>query len=147
MPPVPLPRRMFGGARTKYIKPLRVGEDVKRVSKIADVQIKTGRTGTLVICTVDNDFFGEDGLAMTEQWDIVYRDNPPPNAPAGNSGKTNPAPSDHEWIETVAPNPVILFRYSAIPFHGHLIHSARTYVTQVLGYPGLTAHGPPTATI
>src|SRR3546814_15759700 len=63
MPPVPLPRRMFGGARTKYITPLRVGEDVKRVSKLADVQIKTGRTGTLVICTVDNDFFGEEGHA------------------------------------------------------------------------------------
>ncbi len=146
MPPVPLPRRMFGGARTKYLKPLRVGETMKRVSKIADVQIKSGRTGTLVICTVDNDFFGADGLAMTEQWDIVYRDNPPPNAPAGNSGKTNPAPSDHAWIETVEPNPVMLFRYSAITFNGHRIHYDRKYVTEVEGYPGLIVHGPLTAT-
>ena len=148
MPPVPLPRRMFGGARTTYLKPLHIGEMMRRTSKIADVQIKSGRTGTLVICTVDNDFEGESGLAMTEQWDIVYRDNPPADAKdtRGNSGRTNPAPTDHEWVREIRPDPVMLFRYSAITFNGHRIHYDRTYVTEVEGYPGLIVHGPLTAT-
>jgi len=148
MPPVPLPRRMFGGCRTKYIKPLLIGESMRRESKIADVQIKQGRTGTLVICTVDNEFHGESGLAMTEQWDIVYRDNPPADAKdsSGGSGKTNPAPTDHQWIREITPDPVMLFRYSAVTFNGHRIHYDRKYVTEVEGYPGLIVHGPLTAT-
>ena len=148
MPPVPLPRRMFGGARTKYLKPLHIGEKLSRVSRITDVQIKTGRTGTLVICTVDNDIAGENGVAMTEQWDIVYRDNPPADAKdsRGNSGRTNPAPADHAWKREIRPDPVMLFRYSAITFNGHRIHYDRKYVMEVEGYPGLIVHGPLTAT-
>ena len=148
MPPVPLPRRMFGGARTRYLKPLHIGEKMSRTSKITDVQIKPGRTGTLVICTVDNDIAGESGVAMTEQWDIIYRDNPPADAkdPRGNSGKTNTAPTDHAWKREVTPDPVMLFRYSAVTFNGHRIHYDCKYVTEVEGYPGLIVHGPLTGT-
>ena len=148
MPPVPLPRRMFGGCRTTYLQPLRIGERMRRQAKITEVQIKQGRTGTLVICTVDHEFHGERGLAMTEAWDIVYRDNPPPAAKdsRGNSGQTNPAPSDHAWIREIRPDPVMLFRYSAVTFNGHRIHYDRKYVTEEEGYPGLVVHGPLTAT-
>jgi 3-methylfumaryl-CoA hydratase len=146
MPPVPLPRRMFGGARTTYIKPLLIGERMRREGRITDVNIKGGRTGTLVICTVKYSFHGESGLAMEEEHDIIYRDNPPANASDGNVGKTNPAPNDHAWIQTITPDPVMLFRYSSATFNGHRIHYDRKYVTEVEGYPGLIVHGPLTAT-
>ncbi|MSO76070.1 MAG: acyl-CoA dehydrogenase [Alphaproteobacteria bacterium] len=146
MPPVPLPRRMFGGARTTYIKPLLIGERMRREGRITDVNIKGGRTGTLVICTVKYSFYGESGLAMEEEHDIIYRDNPPPGASDGNVGKTNPAPSDYAWVRTVTPEPVMLFRYSSATFNGHRIHYDRKYVTEVEGYPGLIVHGPLTAT-
>jgi 3-methylfumaryl-CoA hydratase len=144
MPPVPLPRRMFGGARTTYIRPLRIGELMRRDGEITSVNIKEGRTGTLVFVTVKYSFYGEDGLAMEEEHDIVYRDNPKPDTGdgRGGSGKTNPPPSEPVWSLTVTPDPVMLFRYSAITFNGHRIHYDRKYVTEVEGYPGLIVHGP-----
>jgi len=45
------------------------------------------------------------------------------------------------------PDPVMLFRYSALTFNGHRIHYDRSYVTQVEGYPGLIVHGPLIATL
>ena len=40
------------------------------------------------------------------------------------------------------PDPVLMFRYSALTFNGHRIHYDRSYVTAVEGYPGLVVHGP-----
>ena len=40
------------------------------------------------------------------------------------------------------PDPVLLFRYSALTFNGHRIHYDQPYVTGVEGYPGLIVHGP-----
>src|SRR3546814_7344774 len=55
-----------------------------------------------------------------------------------------------DWSSDVCssdlPNPVMLFRYSAVTFNGHRIHYDRKYVTEVEGYPGLIVHGPLTAT-
>ncbi len=45
------------------------------------------------------------------------------------------------------PDPVLLFRYSALTFNGHRIHYDRSYVTEVEGYPGLVVHGPLIATL
>ena len=80
MPPVPLPRRMFGGFRTTYHKPLILGEMMSKEAMIKAVQIKSGQTGTLVICTVSNRFSGESGLAIEEEHDFVYRDKPSKDA-------------------------------------------------------------------
>ena len=49
--------------------------------------------------------------------------------------------------DEVAPDDVLLFRYSALTFNGHRIHYDRKYVTQVEGYPGLIVHGPLIATL
>ena len=64
MPPVPLPRRMFGGFRATHYQPLIIGEMMQRKARIIDVQIKQGSTGKLVICTVRHSFYGETGLAI-----------------------------------------------------------------------------------
>jgi 3-methylfumaryl-CoA hydratase len=45
------------------------------------------------------------------------------------------------WSRTVTPDPVMLFRYSALTFNGHRIHYDSPYVTQVEGYPGLVMNG------
>ena len=51
------------------------------------------------------------------------------------------------WRREIAPDPVLLFRYSALTFNGHRIHYDRRYVTEVEGYPGLVVHGPLIATL
>lgn len=45
LPPVPLPRRMWAGSSQSFHGDLRVGDEVKRSSRIADVVYKEGRTG------------------------------------------------------------------------------------------------------
>ena len=138
LPPVPLPRRMFAGKRTTFHESLRVGDEVRRDSVIREVSIKQGRTGTMVFVTVKTELASPRGLAITEEQDLVYREAAAPGAPPQ---PPQPAPGRAVWSRTVTPDPVMLFRYSALTFNGHRIHYDLPYVTQVEGYPGLVMNG------
>ena len=138
LPPVPLPRRMFAGKRIRFHAPLQVGDEVRRESTIQDVTLKQGRTGQMVFVTVKTDISGPRGLAITEEQDIVYRGEPDPGAPAP---APQPAPGKAVWSHTVTPDPVLLFRYSALTFNGHRIHYDHPYVTQIEKYPNLVMNG------
>ena len=144
LPPVPLPRRMWAGGRLQFHQPLRVGEAITRDSRIADVSVKHGRSGSLVFVTVQHLISNNTGLAITEEHDIVYRDAPAPGAP---SPTPQAAPAGETFSRLITPDPVLLFRYSALTFNGHRIHYDRPYVTGVEGYPGLIVHGPLIATL
>lgn len=143
LPPVPLPRRMWAGGRLEFRHRLRVGENIARTSQIADVRFKEGRSGPLVFVLVRHEISNEQGVALTEEHDIVYRG---PSAQSASAAPT-PAPADAAWERTVRPDDVLLFRYSALTFNGHRIHYDRRYATEVEGYPGLVVHGPLMATL
>jgi 3-methylfumaryl-CoA hydratase len=146
LPPVPLPRRMWAGGRLTFAKPLQVELDATRNSQVANVSTKHGATGPLVFVTVRHELVQEGALCVTEEHDIVYRDLPQPGTPAP-APKMAPPDSDAAWSRTITPDPVLLFRYSALTFNGHRIHYDRSYVTEVEGYPGLIVHGPLIATL
>ena len=148
LPPVPLPRRMWAGGRLRFERALRVGADALRVSTLTRVDAKQGRSGALVFVTVRHDISDADGLAIVEEHDIVYRGEPAVASPAGAVAPAlPPAPADAQFSRTIQPDPVLLFRYSALTFNGHRIHYDRSYVTEVEGYPGLVVHGPLIATL
>jgi 3-methylfumaryl-CoA hydratase len=140
LPPVPLPRRMWAGGELQFLDPLRVGDETTRTSRISDVALKTGSTGTLCFVSVEHVVTTPRGPAIRERQDIVYRDvsTTQPAAPA----KAAPPPPAAKHRETHISDPVLLFRYSALTFNGHRIHYDRDYVTKVEGYPGLIFHGP-----
>jgi 3-methylfumaryl-CoA hydratase len=146
LPPVQLPRRMWAGGRLTWntANPLRVGDEVTRTSRIASVNEKSGRSGDLVFVTVVHELRNAQGIALTEEHDIVYRD--PPN-PGDTPAQPTAAPTDAAWQRELVPDDTLLFRYSAITFNGHRIHYDRRYVTEVEGYPGLIVHGPLIATL
>jgi 3-methylfumaryl-CoA hydratase len=144
LPPVPLPRRMWAGGRLQFNVALQVGETVTRESRIADVTIKQGRSGALVFVSVHHAIRGARGLALTEEHDIVYREHPKPDAPVQ---APQAAAQDEDFAREIVPDPVLLFRYSALTFNGHRIHYDRSYATEVEGYPGLVVHGPLIATL
>jgi 3-methylfumaryl-CoA hydratase len=144
LPPVSLPRRMWAGGRLQFHQPLQAGEKISRRSEIVDVSHKEGKTGSLVFVLVRHEISNQAGVAVTEEHDIVYRDNPLPDAPPP---KPQPAPSNHSWTREIEPSVVMLFRYSALTFNGHRIHYDRPYVTETEGYPGLVVHGPLLATL
>jgi 3-methylfumaryl-CoA hydratase len=144
LPPVPLPRRMWAGGRLQFHHPLRAGDAITRESRIVDINHKEGRSGALVFVLVRHEVSNDDGVALTEEHDIVYRDNPRSDDPLP---KPQAAPADHLWICEIMPDDVLLFRYSALTFNGHRIHYDRRFVTEVEGYPGLVVHGPLIATL
>ena len=144
VPPVPLPRRMWAGGRLEFQCPLRVGDAITRTSRIASVDAKSGKSGALAFVTVRHEIACGRGIAIVEEHDIVYRDAPRPSAAAP---APPVAPTDESFARRIVPDPVLLFRYSALTFNGHRIHYDRSYVTEVEGYPGLIVHGPLIATL
>jgi 3-methylfumaryl-CoA hydratase len=144
VPDFGLPRRMWAGGRVTIEKPLMLGEEVEKRSTIRAVEEKAGRSGRLCFVTVDHDFSVAGEHRLRETQNIVYREAPSPHAapPRG-----QPAPESATFIRTITPDPVLLFRYSALIFYGHRIHYDAEYTRTVEGYPGLVVHGPLTATM
>jgi 3-methylfumaryl-CoA hydratase len=139
----PVAAAHVGGSRIAD-HPLTVGDEIVRTSRIADVVVKEGRSGTLVFVTVEHQIADPTGIAIREAHDIVYRDLP------GGSAKPSAAPlapTNETYKRAIVPDPVLLFRYSALTFNSHRIHYDRSYVTGVEGYPGLVVHGPLIATL
>jgi 3-methylfumaryl-CoA hydratase len=145
LPPVPLPRRMWAGGRLKFLAPLKLGERATRTSTILKVEAKSGKSGSLVFVTVQHEIAGAAGPAIVEEQDLVYRE------PAA-AGSTTLPPADAPspgapWRRDVAPDPVLLFRYSALTMNGHRIHYDRPYAMDEEAYPALVVHGPLQATL
>ncbi len=145
LPPVALPRRLWDGGRFGFDGGLQIGAQVTKKSTIIDVALKTGRSGALCFVTVRHEVgHTESAPAFWEEHDIVYREDPTPDAPLPQS-----APLEDDWhhSETVTPSEVLLFRYSALTFNGHRIHYDRDYARNIEGHGGLVVHGPLIATL
>ena len=144
LPPVALPRRMWAGGRLRVSEPLRIGECLERRSTIQEVVRKTGRSGELCFVVVRHEFWHAATLKMTEEHDIVYREDHDKNAPASTPA---PAPKDADARAQITPTNVMLFRYSALTFNSHRIHYDVEYCRSVEGFPDVIVHGPLTATL
>jgi len=141
VPPLPLPRRMFAGERLRFHRPIRIGETLRRETELVDLAVKTGGTGTLVFATVVNRIAGADGLALEEERRTVFREEVK-TGERNQAPRREEAPSDVPWRRRVVPEPVRLFRFSALTFNSHRIHYDRPWAMDVEGYPGLVVHGP-----
>lgn len=146
VPALPLPRRMFAGERLRWHRPIRIGDELRRETELADLTMKPGATGSLVFATVISRIHGPDGLVLEEERRTVFREEV-------RAGERNQAPRREEaptevpWRRRITPDPVLLFRFSALTFNSHRIHYDRPWATEVEGYPGLVVHGPLTSTL
>jgi len=132
------------GALVTFHQPLRIDEQAERQSTVRDITLKDGRSGRFAIVALEHLYSGQNGLAIEESHDVIYR---APAVPGAAEALPEPAPMEARWQREVAPDPVLLFRYSALTFNGHRIHYDHPYVTGVEGYRGLIVHGPLTATL
>jgi 3-methylfumaryl-CoA hydratase len=138
LPPIALERRMWAGGRLTFHQPLAIGEALHRRSTILKVAQKSGASGEMVFVTVGHEVSGNDGLAISEEQDIVYvampdRFTPPP---------PSPAPDGALWSDPFPVDTVRLFRFSALTFNAHRIHFDLPYAREVEKYPDLVVHGP-----
>ena len=144
LPPVPLPRRMWAAGQLIVQRPLRIGLPARKVSTVRSVESKEGRTGPLVFVTVDHELSQEGEACVHEVQNLVYREAPLAAAPLPPG---EPAQQQAQWCRTVTPDPVMLFRFSALTYNGHRIHYDRDYAIQQEFYPALVVHGPLLATL
>jgi 3-methylfumaryl-CoA hydratase len=146
LPPVPLPRRMWAGSRIEFLAPIKVGAALTRVTTVDAIKPKRGASGDLLFVTLRHDIAANGVPAIREEQDIVFRE-PAPASPAPQA-PTPVAPAEPaDVVRSVSPDPVLLFRYSALTFNAHRIHYDRDYARDVEGYAGLVVHGPLIATL
>jgi 3-methylfumaryl-CoA hydratase len=134
IPAIPLPRRRIGGTRMTFHEPLRVGDEIKKVTEIADMQIDDGPNGAIVTIIEKSSISSSRGLGVVEERDMMMlsetrADAAPKAAPA--------VPAEAKWKRVFEPKTPLLFRFSAIRFNSHRIHYDRDYVTKVEKLPGL----------
>ena len=147
LPPVKLPRRMWAGSVIDFRRPIRAGERIERRSTVASIVPKTGSAGPLVFVEVDHAVYANSELALNERHTIVFRGPPDASRRGGPQARHGSGEAPADFFRTLRPDPVMLFRYSALTFNAHRIHYDYPYVTKVEGYPGLIVHGPLIATL
>jgi 3-methylfumaryl-CoA hydratase len=142
LPPVPLENRMWAGGRVSFAAPLPLGAAVEKHSTVSSVEHKSGRSGDLVFVTVLHEIFHNTVLALSEEHDIVYR-----NQSKEQSARAQQVSEAASVTKPFTPDSTMLFRYSALTFNGHRIHYDVDYCRNVEGYGNLVIHGPLSATV
>ena len=143
LPPVPLPRRMWAAGNLHIEQPLILGTPAEKKSTIRSVELKEGKSGALVFVNIEHALHQNGRRCILEEQNVVYRDMPTTSVlPPGEV-----APRDADWVKTITPDPVLLFRFSALTYNCHRIHYDREYATKEEFYPALVVHGPLLATL
>ena len=144
LPPTPLRRRMWAAGTLEIERPLYLGREATRRSEIRDVQAKVGRSGPLVFITLDHELRQDGMLCIREEQNLVYSEIPDDDAPTFSGER---ASQNADWSVAVVPDPLLLFRYSALTFNGHRIHYDRSYAVGQEFYPALVVQAPLLATM
>jgi 3-methylfumaryl-CoA hydratase len=139
LPPVLLPRRMWAAGSFDLIRPLRLGSRAEKISMISSVELKHGSTGALVFVKLEHELRQEGSLCLREEQNLVYREMPVTAVPLPPG---DPAPAVPQRVQSIAVDPVLLFRFSALTYNAHRIHYDRDYATRTEFYPGLVVHAP-----
>jgi len=144
IPPISLPRRMHAGSSLTFLAPICVGDKIKKVSNIKNIETKNGSTGNLTFLTIENFYFKREKKMLSEVLNIVYREQQNRTKVASRLKTEN---ENFEYEKIWNPTPEMLFRYSALTFNSHRIHYDYPYSTEVEGYKNIVVHGPLLATL
>ena len=149
LPPFPMPRRMWASSKIAFHAPIAIGAVIERNSRIAAISEKAGGSGRLAFVDVEHVTQANGTVAVIETQTLVYREAVAPNAPLSPPppGEAAFDPSGWEAHRNLTPDPLLLFRYSALTFNSHRIHYDAPYAEQVERYRGLVVHGPLTASL
>jgi len=138
LPETGLPRRMWAGGRFEFHGALRLGLPALCTTTLVDARRKEGRSGSLAFLTTRHAVSQDGDVRVEEHRDLVFRAAPGPDE----RPQRQAAPTGAVWRRTLTPDPVLLFRFSALTFNAHRIHYDLEYCRTVEGYPGLVVHGP-----
>ncbi|MCC6534552.1 MAG: hypothetical protein IT531_18520 [Burkholderiales bacterium] len=139
-----LPRKMLGGRRTVFHRPIRIGAEVLREGAVTAATPKVGRSGRLLVVTVRHSIFevGQAEPAIVEEQDAIFREPAVAQTEAARKPQASLAPNPRPDLgRTLTFDTQMLFRYCAITFNAHRIHYDHPYATREEGYPALLVNG------
>lgn len=142
IPEIDLPRRMYAGETTEFLRPIRIGDEVTQTTTLGEVVEKTGSRGRLMFVDIAREYAVGGEVAVRSVWHDVFLEAADPDAP---QRPPRPQPAIREeaaWVEELTPDARQLFRFSALTFNTHLIHYDRAWARDVEGLPDLLVHGP-----
>jgi 3-methylfumaryl-CoA hydratase len=112
---------------------LRIGDEIVRGSEITELTVADGPEVSL---TIRHNIESPRGAAIVEEREFFFLE-----AGASDVASAPAAPGETSWRREIDPDPVLLFRYSAVRFNSHRIHFDRHYAVDHEGLPGLIVHG------
>ena len=140
LPPIPLPRRMGAGRRTRINGVLHVGDAATKIIEVAAIEPKQARTGQIVVLTMRQTIQARGETLAVDEFDAVYREEVPPGAKT-TSTPPLPAPQGADWSDEIPLDATLVFRYSAITWNAHRIHYDADYAREQEGYPATVQNG------
>jgi 3-methylfumaryl-CoA hydratase len=133
---------MRAGGQFKIERPIRIGDELERRSKITGISEKNGASGPLVFVRIEHEIHANGALAIVEEESIAYRGAAAPAAAVAPAHTSPPAAVSNPSETRFPTNPVLLFRISALTFNGHRIHYDNDYARSEEGYPDRVVQGP-----
>ncbi len=130
-PPYPLARQRVGLDRAEYPGDIRIGDAMTRTSTLADIQVEETTAGPVVRQFIRNEISTSRGLAVVELREMILFDK---TRPADPPPPSLPVPV---WKKSFTPDPILLFRFSAVRFNSHRVHYDREFAMKEEGLPGL----------
>ncbi len=140
LPPIPLPRRMGAGRRVTINGRLKAGEPARKIAEVVSMVPKDARTGQICVLTMRHTIEARGEVIAVDEFDAIYRDAVPPGQKS-TATTPAPAPTDHDWAETMQMTNALVFRYSAVTWNAHRIHYDADYARAEEGYPALVQNG------
>lgn len=142
LPEIDLPRRMYAGEDTDFLRPVPVGATVTQTTALGETVEKHGSGGRLIFVDIVREYAVDGETAIRTIWHDVFLEQTDPDAPARPPRKDADAAAHADWIETDEWDARQLFRFSALTFNTHLIHYDRAWAREVERLPDLLVHGP-----
>ncbi|KAK4170529.1 hypothetical protein QBC43DRAFT_306381 [Cladorrhinum sp. PSN259] len=156
---------MWAGGSMKWYndKPLKVGDEVEEVTRIASAVAKKSKSRNsangggddMVLVDVEKSLFDSDrNLCLVDRRSWIFRkplatlSQPSPdystsrNSSPPESYKTEIRDDPDKGIRHFRFSPVSLFRFSALTFNAHMIHYNEAWTRQREGHPNVVVHGP-----
>ena len=142
LPNLPYKIRMWAGGKIEIYDQFKIGSEIKKVSKIENIEFKKGMSGNLCFVTINHDYKLENKIIVKEEQIAVYREKINTNL------NINKNIDSIEIIDefNIFGSSTLLFRYSALTFNGHKIHYDIDYTKTEEGHSGLLVHAPLQAT-
>lgn len=146
LPVIDLPRRMYAGEDTEFLRPLRLGEQVVQRTRLGSLIEKQGRAGRLVFADLVREFIVDDEVVLRSTWHDVFLEAQPavpkPRDPVPATAVPDDLDADASWSEERRLDSRQLFRFSAVTGNTHRIHYDRQWAREVEGLDDLLVHGP-----